>query len=87
MRKAIKLQKEAEDRKDAFIIFELENKFKIFLVSIKEKDAIVQSLKKDFAKAQKSNEHTKLERKLKDENIVDQDKYIQELKNEMENMK
>lgn len=56
-------------------------------MSIKEKDAIVQSLKKDFAKAQKSNEHTKLERKLKDENIVDQDKYIQELKNEMENMK
>lgn len=48
---------------------------------------MVQSLKADLVKAQKWNKDIELERKLKDEKIIEQDKHIQELRNEMEKMK
>jgi chromosome segregation ATPase len=87
MSKALKLQQEAEDRKNEFIISELENKVEDLEGALKEKDDMVQSLWVDLTEAQKSNKDIELEKKLKDENIVEQDKHIQQLINEMEKTK
>jgi hypothetical protein len=51
------------------------------------KDAIVQPLSIDLAKAQKSNKDTKLEKKLRDEKVASGNKYIQEWKDEIERLK
>jgi hypothetical protein len=45
------------------------------------------SLKTNLVKAQKSNEDKRLEGKMKDERIIEQDKYVRDLKDEIENMK
>jgi hypothetical protein len=45
------------------------------------------SLKTNLVKAQKSNEDKGLEGKMKDERIIEQDKYVRDLKDEIENMK
>lgn len=51
------------------------------------KDATILSLKTNLVKAQKSNEDKRLEGKVKDERIIEQDKYVRDLKDEIENMK
>jgi hypothetical protein len=74
--KALRLQQEIEDRKNDFIITELENKLERLVGLLTEKEVIMQSTEAGLAEVLKLNED-------KDEKIAEKDKEIQWLRNEV----
>lgn len=79
LRKVLRLQQETEDQKNDYIVNELESKIEKLEELLKEKEVTMQSTEGGLAEAQKLNDVT-------DEKIAKQDKQIQQMRNEINEM-